>query len=239
MGKHLRGELTVTSEAAAFNNDNVEAHFTNGSDNDTYILHNTIQSARDYDADDGTLWINYVGYQSGTTRFRDLVIGNGKQSAIITVDGSTGNVGINESAPDQKIHMSATSAGAVWMRQENIATSENGNIGGLRGYWDGTEVARFAFRAGPDTSNKDDGKILLSTGNSGSMGSALLIDHNKASRFYGNLGVKKAPSNTLDLNLTTEDLGFVDAGSTSATEQDWIEVTVGGNTGYIRVFSSK
>lgn len=37
----------------------------------------------------------------------------------------------------------------------------------------------------------------------------------------------------------TESLQFTDAGSTSATEQDWIEVTVGGNTGYIRVFSSK
>lgn len=40
-------------------------------------------------------------------------------------------------------------------------------------------------------------------------------------------------------NLSTEALKVVDAGSTSATEQDWIEVTVGGNTGYIRVFATK
>ena len=39
--------------------------------------------------------------------------------------------------------------------------------------------------------------------------------------------------------LGTEDLTVQDAGSTSATEQDWIEVTVGGNTGYIRVFATK
>lgn len=39
--------------------------------------------------------------------------------------------------------------------------------------------------------------------------------------------------------LATEQLILVDAGSTSATEQDWIEVTVGGNTGYIRVFATK
>jgi hypothetical protein len=41
------------------------------------------------------------------------------------------------------------------------------------------------------------------------------------------------------INMTTEDTGFIDAGSTGATEQDWIEVTVGGNTGYIRVYASK
>ena len=39
--------------------------------------------------------------------------------------------------------------------------------------------------------------------------------------------------------VATEDLRIVDAGSTAATEQDWIEVQVGGNTGYIRVFAAK
>ena len=50
---------------------------------------------------------------------------------------------------------------------------------------------------------------------------------------------------TLDLpgglkcDLTTEDLEIVDAGSTGATEQDWIEVQVGGVTGYLRVYAAK
>ncbi len=44
---------------------------------------------------------------------------------------------------------------------------------------------------------------------------------------------------TLDLVQATENTSFVDAGSVSATEQDWIEVTVGGNTGFIRVFAAK
>ena len=39
--------------------------------------------------------------------------------------------------------------------------------------------------------------------------------------------------------LDTENLEITDAGSASATEQDWIEVEVGGNTGYIRVHASK
>jgi len=39
--------------------------------------------------------------------------------------------------------------------------------------------------------------------------------------------------------FSTEELRLVDSGSAAATEQDWIEVTVGGNTGYIRVFAAK
>jgi hypothetical protein len=42
-----------------------------------------------------------------------------------------------------------------------------------------------------------------------------------------------------ELQLATEDFSFEDAGSVSATEQDWIEVSVGGVTGYIRVFATK
>jgi hypothetical protein len=47
-----------------------------------------------------------------------------------------------------------------------------------------------------------------------------------------------AAGGILQVNLGTEDLGIIDAGSASATEQDWIEVKVGGNTGYIRVFAA-
>lgn len=47
------------------------------------------------------------------------------------------------------------------------------------------------------------------------------------------------PLSPLHLGLATEDLELVDAGSASATEQDWIEVEVGGTTGYIRVYASK
>lgn len=37
----------------------------------------------------------------------------------------------------------------------------------------------------------------------------------------------------------TEDLVLIDAGSAAATQQDWVEVTVGGNTGYIHIFAAK
>jgi len=53
------------------------------------------------------------------------------------------------------------------------------------------------------------------------------------------IGSAGAPGAALEIDLATEDLEIVDAGSTSATEQDWIEVQVGGNTGYIRVYATK
>lgn len=44
---------------------------------------------------------------------------------------------------------------------------------------------------------------------------------------------------TVLFNFGTETFKLVDAGSAAATEQDWIEVKVEGNTGYIRVFAAK
>lgn len=46
-------------------------------------------------ADDGSLRINMLGYNRVNTRYRDTLIGNGKGTAIITVDGSTANVQID------------------------------------------------------------------------------------------------------------------------------------------------
>lgn len=40
------------------------------------------------------------------------------------------------------------------------------------------------------------------------------------------------------LDTPTEALAIIDAGSTGATEQGWIEVTVGDVTGYIRIFAA-
>ena len=46
-----------------------------------------------------TGWINYEGYAGGTSQFRDLTIGDGKQNAIAFFDGSTGNFGVGTTAP--------------------------------------------------------------------------------------------------------------------------------------------
>ena len=53
------------------------------------------------------------------------------------------------------------------------------------------------------------------------------------------LGNAARGSARLKLDLGTEDIEIVNAGSAGATEQDWIEGTVGGVTGYLSVFSSQ
>ena len=71
--------------------------------------------------------------------------------------------------------------------------------------------------------------ILMLTNNT----TALTIDNSQQ------LGIGKSPNSKLDIDLATEDLEIVDAGSAAATEQDWIEVEVGGVQGYIRVYAAK
>jgi hypothetical protein len=58
---------------------------------------NTLNAGYNWDTDSADLWINYRGYQDGTTRFRDFRVGNGKNVALIFVDGSTREVDFQNS----------------------------------------------------------------------------------------------------------------------------------------------
>lgn len=49
----------------------------------------------------------------------------------------------------------------------------------------------------------------------------------------------EAYERSLTWGLSTEDLELVDAGSAGATQQDWVEITTGGNVGYIRIYATK
>lgn len=64
----------------------------------------------------GELWLNYDGYQASTTQFRDLQIGNGKRSAIMFVDGSAGNVGIQCATPARRLQVDSANASANGIR---------------------------------------------------------------------------------------------------------------------------
>lgn len=44
------------------------------------------------DTDAIAFWVNYLGYAFGTTRYRDFIVGDGKQDTVIFADGSTKQV---------------------------------------------------------------------------------------------------------------------------------------------------
>ena len=80
--------------AATFNSSVTTTSFNNGTVNHSA---NQIQSGYDQNSDNTDLWINYTGYQGGTTYFRDFRVGNGKQSQLLFVDGSAGTVAVTNS----------------------------------------------------------------------------------------------------------------------------------------------
>ena len=55
----------------------------------------------------------------------------------------------------------------------------------------------------------------------------------------GRVGIGKQPGSPLDISLPTQDFTISDAGNTDTpTEQAWVEVSVNGVTGYLRVYAT-
>jgi hypothetical protein len=101
------------------------------------------------------------------------------------------------------------------------------------GYLETDELMYFNTDRTNNDSNSD---FIFGTNRTGAAGGTELFRITDE----GRVGIgAAAPGSTVEINLATEDLEFVDAGSAGATEQDWLEVQIGGNTGYIRVFASK
>jgi hypothetical protein len=55
------------------------------------------------DTDTAAVVVNYFGYGSGATRFRDFYVYNGKSGFVLRTVGSTGNVGIGTTDPATKL----------------------------------------------------------------------------------------------------------------------------------------
>ena len=86
----------------------------------------------------------------GSTR---LHIGSGNITQTIDTDGE----GLIITAGDMKPMLTGNSN----------RSAHNNTIFGISGKWNNTEIGRIAFEAGPDTTNKDDGKIRFYTRPSG------------------------------------------------------------------------
>lgn len=68
---------------------------------------NTLNCSDTADSDQAC-WINYRGYNGGTTRARDLYLGDGKGGTMLQVDGVNARVGINKSAPSYTLDVNGT-----------------------------------------------------------------------------------------------------------------------------------
>lgn len=85
-----RGSSTTTTMSTnggklVFRDDSIENHVTNGN---------------------AAIVFNYYGYGTGTTQFRDTIFYDGKNSAVMFVDGSAGSVGIGNTTPSEKLDVS-------------------------------------------------------------------------------------------------------------------------------------
>ncbi len=112
---------------------------------------NTYNSGFNVNTDDFSTWINYSGYQGGTTKFRDLIIGDGKGGRVATIDGSSGNVGIGTTS------LTNTS---------NYKTlSINGTSGGQISFQTGGVGKQFIFSSSTDLNiyNQEAGNIEFTT----------------------------------------------------------------------------
>ena len=105
-----------------------------GQDHSPYISatnENTLNAGWNQNVDTADLWINYRGYQDGTTRFRDFRIGNGKNAELVHLDGSA-NRWYWSNGTEQfnwEIHADSDSASGSWDNLNFQATTEWGDSG--------------------------------------------------------------------------------------------------------------
>lgn len=99
-------------------------------DGHTYIQNNTVDFQWGSDSDNQTGYINYYGYNGGTTRDRNLVIADGKSATIATFTGSdkslsvvgnlstNGNVTLGDSSSDDTLFGGST--GYIWQSGDTL-----------------------------------------------------------------------------------------------------------------------
>jgi len=157
----------------------------------------------------------------------DVRIESDANANMFFVDAGYSSIGIKTNIPGSMLDATVSASMQLGgIADESIYMSLKGGANDEAQYSVENDARQYRFGIGSD----DLFRIYDDTADV----TALSIDDSQ------NLGIGQvSPNSKVDIDLGTEDLEIVDAGSASASEQDWIEVEVGGNQGYIRVFAAK
>jgi len=111
---------------------------------------NTYNSGYSQDNDSWATWMNYNGYQDGASRYRDFIVGNGKQGRIATFDGSSGNVGIGTSSPTSGggLTLSSSTTGQGFIDFKHTVDGDSGFIGNAKALITGATTNQLGIRGG-------------------------------------------------------------------------------------------
>jgi hypothetical protein len=163
------------------------------------------------------------------------------------------SVGIGTTAPGGILHCYVSLDSNQSSKMEN-ANSGSSALAAWTATSDSADVSLIAYSSGQGQTNLQDygavaaestatGLALIAVAAAGEIdfyaGGISTSERHMTIEASGDIGFgTNNPGSLTEWNFATENLEFVDAGSAGATEQDWIQVQVGGNTGYIRVFAS-
>ena len=109
-----------------------------------------------------------TGAQGATGSSGSATLTNVANNRVMTaVSGSTLNAEENLTFDGTTLTAHMSSADPAVIVGDSNRTGAGQHLAEFRGYWDGNHVARLVFRAGDDTTNKDDGVITMHTTPSG------------------------------------------------------------------------
>lgn len=171
----------------------------------------------------------------------------GSTAEVLRIGTATGHIasfsqdvifGSNSVTPDGNLHIHSGSAGTVAAdtSADELIVEGSGASVGMTILSPNTSDCKIGFGDG-DSANRahilydhssDEFKIQASATPAGILDSSGLM-----------LGNATRGTARLKLDLTTQDLEIVDAGTVSATEDFWVEVTGAGSTFFLRGFTTK
>ncbi|NIV33100.1 MAG: hypothetical protein GWN58_27725 [Anaerolineae bacterium] len=155
-----------------------------------------------------------------------------------------GKLGLGTTSPSAQVHVVGTGYLSSMLeldRNQNVGSGPELRLRAYRGAagQDGDLVGQLTYYGYNDVSEATMfaaiyGQILDAS--DGTEDGALQLRVRQAGTDLCKL---KVAATGVTFTHATENLDIVDSGSAGATAQDWIQVKVGGNTGYVRVYSSK